>query len=103
MPDSAAEIVNLQVSLLGFTNKPEMRRIEERAAEDAEKGKRKITIRGYAGDLEAAVWNRAALSAGSVIAGPAIVEEWTSTMLILPDQSATVDEYGNLIIKRVDT
>ena len=36
----------------------------------------------------------------STIAGPAIVEEWNTTIPIGPGQTATVDAYGNLVIAR---
>ena len=101
LPDSAAEVVNLQVSVLGITNKPVLKRISAKNCEDSVKGSRKITIRGYGSELNAVVYDREKLSAGYEISGPAIIEEWTSTILILPDQLAAVDEYGNLTIKRV--
>ncbi len=102
LPDSAAEIVSLQVSMLGVTNKPALERIAVDARADAVKGRRRIAIDGYGSDLDAAVFDRAKLAAGAQIPGPALIEEWTSTSLILPDQRATVDEYGNIIIRRVE-
>lgn len=102
LPESAAEIVNLQVSILGITSKPAMKRIDAAADGDSLKGKRSIMIRGYDGDMTAPVYDRERLAARTVIDGPAIIEEWTSTTLIPPEQSASVDEYGNLIIKRAN-
>ena len=103
LPDSAAEIVNLQASILGITQKPVLKRMNAQPSRDALKGGRKIAIRGYGADLDATVYDREKLPAGAEITGAAIIEEWTSTTLILPDQGATVDEFGNLIIKRVET
>ncbi len=103
LPDSAAEIVNLQVSILGITKKPSLKRIvaqSDGGAAAALKGQRQITVRGYGENIAAPVYARAQLAAQSEIRGPAIIEEWTSTSLILPGQSATVDDFGNLIIKR---
>ena len=101
LPESAAEIVNLQVSILGITSKPVLKRLTAQPVRNVVKGRRKITIRGYGADLDVAVFDRSKLSAGAEIKGAAIIEEWTSTTLVLPDQCATVDEYGNLAIKRV--
>ena len=55
----------------------------------------------YAGGRRqpAAIYARARLRAGDQIAGPAIVTEMDSTTLILPDHTATVDRYGNLLIR----
>ena len=102
LPNSAAEVVNLQVSVLGITNKPVLKGIPATTCRGPVKGSRKITIRGYGSDLKAVVYDREKLGAGYETIGPAIIEEWTSTILILPDQFAAVDEYGNLIIKRVE-
>ncbi|MCY3797465.1 MAG: hydantoinase/oxoprolinase family protein [Chloroflexi bacterium] len=100
LPESAAEIVNLQVSILGITSKPVMKRLAAAADRDPLKGERLVTIRGHGADLPANVYDREKLSAETKVDGPAIIEEWTSTSLILPDQSAFADEFGNLIIKR---
>ena len=100
LPESAAEIVSLQASIIGVTRKPTMKKIAADQRSNAIKGERAAIVRGYDGILRARVFDRARLGAGTVIDGPAIIEEWTSTALILPDQSASVDDYGNLIIKR---
>ncbi len=46
----------------------------------------------------AAIFDRAKLRAGDVIAGPAIVVEMDSTTLIEPDCIGTVDPVGNILI-----
>jgi N-methylhydantoinase A len=48
--------------------------------------------------VEFAVYERAALRAGDVLHGPAIVEEPTTTLVFYSDQEARVDEYGHLFI-----
>jgi N-methylhydantoinase A len=45
------------------------------------------------------VYNGSILGSGAVIAGPAIVEETTTTMLLLQDQLATTDHYGNYLVE----
>lgn len=44
------------------------------------------------------VYDREALSAGVEFVGPAIVEQIDSTTMILPDQHARVDRYGQIIL-----
>ncbi len=102
LPESAAEIVNLQVPILGITKKPVLKRLSAEPKGIALKGKRSITIREYGAGIDVEVYDRDRLTAGSVIQGAAIIEEWSSTILLLPEQTATVDDFGNLIIKRVD-
>jgi N-methylhydantoinase A len=48
---------------------------------------------------EAGVWRRDDLPPGTVIAGPAIVEEASSTTVLLPGQVLRVDEAGNLRLR----
>ena len=48
------------------------------------------------------IYDRAKLSAGLTIPGPAIVSEMDSTTVILPDHQALVDKVGNLIINPVE-
>ena len=48
---------------------------------------------------EAAVWDRLELPAGSVIAGPAVLEQPDATIVILPGQQGRVDRFGNLLLE----
>ncbi len=47
------------------------------------------------------IYAREKLGAGTVVSGPAIVQEMDSTTLVLPGHSATVDPVGNLLINPV--
>jgi N-methylhydantoinase A len=50
---------------------------------------------------DAAIFEREKLGVGSVVPGPAIVQEMDSTTLVLPGHAATVDKVGNLLINPV--
>ena len=50
-------------------------------------------------DLEATVFDRLMLKAGNAVQGPAIVVEMDSTTVILPDNTGTVDNFGNILIR----
>jgi N-methylhydantoinase A len=52
------------------------------------------------GWLDAASYDRSQLSAGDVINGPAVVQEFGSTVPVFPGFRATVDAFGNLLITR---
>jgi N-methylhydantoinase A len=52
------------------------------------------------GHVEAAVHDRAALTAGSTLVGPAIIEQDDTTTLLLPGWRAHVDHLGNLLLDR---
>lgn len=49
---------------------------------------------------EAAIYYRDTLSVGSVINGPAIIEQDDTTTLILPNWTGSIDQSGNLVISR---
>jgi N-methylhydantoinase A len=38
------------------------------------------------------------LGPGASMAGPAVIEEPATTIVVFPDQSARIDAYGNVII-----
>jgi len=50
---------------------------------------------------DAIIYDRNPLHSGLVIPGPAIISEMDSTTVILPGNSATVDDVGNLLINPV--
>ena len=49
--------------------------------------------------LDACVYDRGRLGAGDCFAGPAIVEQYDSTTVVLAAQTLTVDDFGNLLIR----
>ena len=59
-------------------------------------GKQKSYMHGK--DVVATVYDRAKLTAGNRIPGPAIVMEMDSTSVILPKHHGKVDAYGNILI-----
>jgi N-methylhydantoinase A len=47
------------------------------------------------------VYDRAALSPGFRLQGPAVIEEFGSTTVVFPDQALEVDPHGILILRSV--
>ncbi|MGR8919769.1 MAG: hydantoinase/oxoprolinase family protein [Gammaproteobacteria bacterium] len=91
------EIVNLRAVALGAATSvsaPALAAGDTAAA--ARYGSQAVFVDGAS--VEAGVFDRARLGAGTRVAGPAIVTEMDSTTLILPGHSARVDDYGNLLI-----
>ena len=50
--------------------------------------------------VETPVYWRPDLAPGDVVVGPAIVEEFGSTVPLHPGYTATVDRFGNLLVTR---
>ena len=59
---------------------------------------RQVYIGDQHGWVPIQVYARAKLSVGETIPGPAIIEEMSATTVMLPGQSAVVDEIGNIVI-----
>ncbi len=51
------------------------------------------------GLIDTPIYDRNALGAGSVLQGPAIVQQLDTTTVVYPDTSASIDDHGNLIIE----
>ncbi|MGH8936920.1 MAG: hydantoinase/oxoprolinase family protein [Acidimicrobiia bacterium] len=62
--------------------------------------KREVRLGGEV--LTARVVDRAALSPGDVVRGPAVVEQADATTLLLPDDTAVVDQSANLLVRLRD-
>ena len=50
--------------------------------------------------VDAAVYDRAALKSDDVVAGPAIIEQDDTTILVTPGWRGRVDRLGNLVLER---
>ena len=94
------EIVNLRVRGVGVVPRPRLRRVPEGDATAARKGTRQVYFREAGGFLDTHIYDRERLGASSVMEGPAIIEEHTSTILVPQGFTATVDGYGNIVLRR---
>jgi N-methylhydantoinase A len=65
---------------------------------DALKGKRSVYFPETKGYTDCPVYDRYKLRAGDRFAGPALVEERESTVVIIPDSEAHIDRDGNIIV-----
>lgn len=91
------EIVNCRVQAIGRVTK--VRHLAPVPAPDIDrvKGRRKVYFGAQAGWVDTNIYRRAQLGAGEVLAGPAIVEEMSSTLVLQPGQTLRVDVLGNLV------
>ena len=64
----------------------------------ARKGTRRAWLPEAGGLVACPVYDRYRLGAGTVVHGPALVEERETTVLMLPGDTGTVDRHGNLLI-----
>ena len=96
--DKSVEFVSGRVAAIGLTSAPPLKKLEGggRAAPPTEG--RPVYFEESGGFVDTDVVDRGTLGPGSVLTGPAIVEQVDSTIVIHPRQKASVDEFGNLLI-----
>lgn len=99
-PSHVVEFVNLRVTGIGPITRPTLPEIGPGNGDSrrARHGHRRVLFDNrwqYAG-----IYRRENLLAGDTVDGPAVVEEFGSTLPIAPGFSARVDRFGSLIIMR---
>ncbi|MFC5829202.1 hydantoinase/oxoprolinase family protein [Nonomuraea insulae] len=94
-PRHGVEWVNLRVSGIGPINRPAIRRLEK-----AGEGATSVRPVTFDETRDTPIHQRAALGPGASVKGPAVIEEYGSTIPIHPGFTAKVDEYGNVEISR---
>ncbi|EJL30839.1 hydantoinase/oxoprolinase family protein [Novosphingobium sp. AP12] len=100
---SAADVVNLRVKAVGEIPKPKLREIErgEPDTSGVRHGERQVCDFLLNEWQTFGLYDRAALKAGNIVPGPALIEERTTTTVVRNGQQCAVDHLGNLIITRV--
>ncbi len=98
VPDEPTEVVTLRVAAVGRMPRPHIPRLPTAGVEPQPRQVRPVYFGEHADFLRCAVYERAALSPGARIVGPAVMEELDSTCVVHPGYAATVDELGNLLL-----
>ncbi|RFU20210.1 hydantoinase/oxoprolinase family protein [Geodermatophilus marinus] len=108
-PRQAVEWVNLRVSGIGPIRRPDVVELPGRdgGTDRAVTGSRRVFFDAVqsspssGGDwVDTPTYDRPALAPGDVVSGPAIIEEFGSTVPVHPGFAATVDTYGNLLLTK---
>jgi N-methylhydantoinase A len=90
------EIINLRVTVVGVTAKPQLAVIaRDGGARSAPKSR---TLREAGSQVTATVYQRANLREGDTFTGPSIVEASDTTVYIPTGYAGSVDRWGNLLI-----
>lgn len=92
-PSHVVEWVNLRVTGVGAMPRPEPAPV--RSGGDAREGTRPVYFDGW---HDAPVYRRERL--GGEVAGPAVIQEFGSTLPLHPGFTARVDDFGNLVVRR---
>jgi N-methylhydantoinase A len=99
--DAPVEIVTLRVSAAGAVRRLTLPRLPRRRgmAAHPRAGRRRVYFGGTRRWVSCPIYERTTLAVGAAVAGPAVVEQVDSTTVVLPGQRATVDPFGNLVIR----
>lgn len=95
---SPCEIVNLRARLIGRRQRVVPQRIGSAVGEP--RAIRRQTVRADGQVFNADVYRRSELRAGHALAGPAVVEQADTTVFVPAGFGGSVDEWGNLLIRR---
>jgi N-methylhydantoinase A len=101
LPGVPIRIVTLKVAAIGRRPAFDLKALAPTSVgstETARRGTRAVWFHG--GLTETSIWARLELPVGSVVSGPAILEQPDSTIVVEPGLIATTDAFGNLIITR---
>jgi N-methylhydantoinase A len=109
-PRQQVEWVNLRVTGVGPITRPELREIATRVPPStnrslegpalAPRSTREVCFDADAGYVATEVYWRPDLRAGDTFSGPAIVEEFGSTVPVHPGFTVRVDAFGNLVVTK---
>lgn len=99
LENTGIEIVNLHLTAIGDIKKPTIKKKinKKLEIEDTIKEIRPVYFQSI-GWTDTKIYNRDLLTTDHKVIGPAIIEEKTTSTLVLKDQVANIDEYGNIII-----
>ncbi|HEY7717453.1 MAG TPA: hydantoinase/oxoprolinase family protein [Pedococcus sp.] len=108
-PSQQVEWVNLRVTGVGPITRPELRELAAAdhstagVADRARTGTRPVCFDAADGYVETEVYWRPDLLAGDTLTGPAVIEEFGSTVPVHPGFTVSVDAIGNLVIRKEGT
>lgn len=98
VPDEPVELVNVRLRAVGTVDKPPIPPSEGDGTTPEPIGERPVLLPDRQIAQPVPVYWRDQLAPGARLAGPALVEEPSSTTLVLANMDVTVDPYENMII-----
>ncbi|UWQ92839.1 hydantoinase/oxoprolinase family protein [Rhodobacteraceae bacterium M382] len=98
-PHNAVEVVNVESTIAGRVDKPKRMSIAAGSgAESTLKGRRAMVFSADGQAQDTPVYDGAALGAGDVLHGPAVIEEVTTTIVIEPGWTVSLHESGVYVL-----
>ena len=98
VPGEPIELVNVRLRAVGRVDKPPLPRTRRTGASPEPIGERPVLLPDAAGARPVSVYRRDRLTPGASWPGPAIIEELSSTTLVLEHMQFTIDRHDNMVI-----
>ncbi|GAB6171137.1 hydantoinase/oxoprolinase family protein [Paradesulfitobacterium aromaticivorans] len=98
LPGVTAEIINLRLSALGITEKPEFKKTKFRGTDPSPAFKKYRSVYFDTAFREVSVYDGQLLGHGNMIKGPAIIEEMTTTIVVPPEYDLLCDTFDNYLM-----
>jgi N-methylhydantoinase A/oxoprolinase/acetone carboxylase beta subunit len=98
--DGAVRVANLRTIHRAQTGARRLDRPYTPSSHDAKKGSRSIIVPQSTRPCDATIWRRDALAVGSIVCGPAILEQADTTTLVGVDWRAVVLPDGSLLLSK---
>ena len=96
------ELVNLRATAIGERARPDvLNRLAKADRKPVPRAHREVAYLDHPTFIDSPVYVRDSLGAGITIRGPAVVEQYDSTIVIPPDFTAEIDEFGNMMLRPV--
>jgi N-methylhydantoinase A len=96
-PNAAIEVVTCRCRAIARVPRPRIRS-SARTATGVPRTSRPVYFRQRGRELNTPILDRENLREGETVHGPAIVEEWTTTIVVPPGWSGVPDSHGNLML-----
>jgi len=100
--EGEVEAVNARVVAIGIVKKPRLKEVEKCGSQypsESVIGEREVFFEEFNKYVNCKVFRREKLKSGNVISGPAIIEQYDSTIVVYPSWTAEVDGYGNILMR----
>jgi len=101
--EEPVEFVNIRLRAVGFISKPSLKESPQASIEPSPLERRLVYFEGKDAWIETPVYKREAIRTGCTLKGPAVVEQYDATTVIYPSWGATVDGFGNMVLRRGDS
>ena len=98
--NSPMELVVVRCRSVGRIRKPVTGAWHGGVLELKRRSSRKVFHTGRHDFLDSAIYERDDIAAGISLDGPAVIEEWSTSILIPPGWRAKADNFGNILVNR---